>query len=56
VVSRKTHQAFAGILVLGITFLGYFAAPDWFLFTRFVGAMITIFALTGICPMGIMLH
>jgi hypothetical protein len=37
VVSRKTHQAFSGILVLGCTFLGYFVDQDWFLFTGFVG-------------------
>ncbi len=46
----------AGIFVLGSTFLGFFVHPDWFLFTGFVGAMLTIFALTGFCPMSIILH
>jgi hypothetical protein len=46
----------AGTMVLGSSLLGYFLDPDWFLLTGFVGAMLTIFALTGFCPMSIMLH
>ncbi len=49
-------RLFAGIFVLGSTFLGFFVHPDWFLFTGFVGAMLTIFALTGFCPMSIILY
>jgi hypothetical protein len=53
---ERLIRLFAGILVLGGTFLGYFVDQDWFLFTGFVGAMLTILALTGFCPMGIMLY
>jgi Inner membrane protein YgaP-like, transmembrane domain len=49
-------RLFAGILVLGSTFLGFFVHPDWFLLTGFVGVMLTIFALTGFCPMSIILY
>jgi Inner membrane protein YgaP-like, transmembrane domain len=42
--------------VLGSTLLGYFVHPNWFLFSGFVGAMLTFFALTGFCPMGIILY
>ena len=49
-------RLFAGIFVLGSTFLGFFVHPDWFIFTGFVGLMLTIFALTGFCPMSIILH
>jgi hypothetical protein len=53
---ERLIRLFAGILVLGSSFLGYFIDQDWFLFTGFVGAMLTIFALTGFCPMSIMLY
>lgn len=46
----------AGVLVLGSSFLGYFLDPDWFILTGFVGGMLTIFALTGFCPMSIILY
>lgn len=46
----------AGIFILGSTLLGFFVNEHWFLFTGFVGAMLTIFALTGFCPMSIMLY
>jgi hypothetical protein len=46
----------AGILVLISSILGYFVHPNWFLFAGFVGAMLTIFALTGFCPMSIILY
>jgi len=46
----------AGIFVLGSSFLGFFVDQNWFIFTGFVGAMLTIFALTGFCPMSIMLY
>ena len=44
------------MLVLGGTFLGYFVDQDWFLFAGFLGTMLIIFALTGFCPMSIILH
>jgi hypothetical protein len=53
---ERLIRLFAGILVLGSSLLGYFVHPNWFLFTGFVGAMLTIFALTGFCPMSIMLY
>jgi hypothetical protein len=37
VVSERLIRLFAGILVLGGTFFGYFVDLDWFLFTGFVG-------------------
>ena len=46
----------AGIFVLGSTLLGFFVHYNWFLFTGFVGAMLMIFALTGFCPMSIILY
>jgi hypothetical protein len=45
-----------GILVLGSAILGYFVHPGWLFFTGFVGAMLMVYALTGFCPMGIVLH
>ena len=53
---ERLIRIFAGILVLGSTLLGYFVHPNWFLLTGFVGAMLTIFALTGFCPMSIILY
>ena len=46
----------AGIFVLGSVVLGFTVSPKFFYFTGFVGAMLTIFALTGFCPMSIILH
>ncbi len=46
----------AGVFVFTGALLGYFVHPAWFLFTGFVGLMLMIFALTGFCPMGIMLY
>ena len=49
-------RLFAGVFVLGSVLLGHFVHPAWFLFTGFVGIMLMIFALTGFCPLGIILH
>ena len=46
----------AGVLVFGSVLLGHFVHQGWFIFTGFVGLMLTIFALTGFCPMGIILY
>jgi hypothetical protein len=46
----------AGILVLESTILGHFVRPNCFLFSGFAGAMRAIFALTGLCPMSIILY
>ncbi len=45
----------AGILVFGSALLGHFVHEAWFLFTGFVGLMLIVFAMTGFCPMNIVL-
>lgn len=45
-----------GLFVLGSVLLGFFVHPGWFVFAGFVGTMLVIFALTGFCPMSIILH
>ena len=49
-------RLFAGIFVVGSVVLGFLVHPGFFYFTGFVGVMLTIFALTGFCPMSIILH
>ncbi len=46
----------AGIFIVAGTALGFAFDPRWFYFPGFVGLMLTIFALTGFCPMSIILH
>jgi hypothetical protein len=46
----------AGVFVLGSVLLGLLVHPGFFYFTGFVGLMLTIFALTGFCPMSIILY
>ncbi len=46
----------AGLFIVGSVALGYFVHYGWFLFAGFVGLMLTIFALTGFCPMSIILY
>ena len=46
----------AGILVFGSVVLGFTVHPGFFTFTGFVGLMLVIFALTGFCPMSIILY
>jgi hypothetical protein len=46
----------AGIFVLGSVLLGLFVHQGFIYFTGFVGLMLTIFALTGFCPMSIILY
>lgn len=46
----------AGIFVLGSVILGFTVSSDWFYFSGLVGLMLTIFALTGFCPMSIILY
>jgi hypothetical protein len=45
-----------GLFVFGSVLLGQFVHPGWYYFTGFVGLMLMIFALTGFCPMSIILH
>ncbi len=53
---ERLIRLFAGIFVFGSVLLGYFVHPGWFVFTGLVGLMLMIFALTGFCPMSIILH
>ncbi len=46
----------AGLFIMGGIALGFFVHPGWYLFAGFVGLMLTIFALTGFCPMGNILY
>ncbi len=46
----------AGIFVAVSVLLGFLVHPGFFCFTGLVGVMLTIFALTGFCPMSIILH
>ncbi len=45
----------AGFFVLGSVLLSHFINPYWLFFTGFVGAMLMISALTGFCPMELIL-
>jgi hypothetical protein len=53
---ERLIRLIAGVLVLAGTLLGFLVNYYWFLFPGVVGAMLTIFALTGFCPMSIMLY
>lgn len=53
---ERLIRLIAGLLVLGSSLLGYFVNPLWFMFSGFVGAMLVFFALTGLCPMSIILY
>ena len=46
----------AGIFVLGSVLMGLFVHPGFFYFTGLAGLMLVIFALTGFCPMSIILY
>ena len=46
----------AGIFIVGSVLLGSLVHPAFFYFSGFVGVMLTIFALTGFCPLSIILH
>jgi hypothetical protein len=53
---ERLVRLLAGLFVLGSVLLGLFVHPGFFSFSGFVGLMLTIFALTGFCPVSIMLH
>lgn len=53
---ERLIRLIGGILILGSVLLGFFIHPGFFYFSGFVGAMLTIFALTGFCPMSIILY
>lgn len=53
---ERLMRFIAGFFVFGSVLLGHFVHPAWFLFSGFVGLMLMIFALTGFCPMSIILY
>jgi hypothetical protein len=53
---ERLIRLIGGLFVLGSVLLGHFVHPGWFTFTGLVGAMLMIFALTGFCPMSIILY
>jgi hypothetical protein len=53
---ERLIRLLAGIFIFGGVLLGRFVHPGWFIFTGFVGLMLMIFALTGFCPMSIILY
>ncbi len=53
---ERLIRLIGGLMVLGSVLLGLFIHPGFLFFTAFVGAMLTIFALTGFCPMSIILY
>ncbi len=53
---ERLMRLIAGFLIFGSVLLGRFVHPGWFIFTGFVGLMLMIFALTGFCPMSIILY
>jgi hypothetical protein len=53
---ERIIRLLAGVFVAGSVVLGFTVSPAWFYFSGFVGVMLTIFALTGFCPMSIILY
>ena len=53
---ERLIRLIGGLFVLGSVLLGHFVHTGWFIFTGLVGAMLMIFALTGFCPMSIILY
>jgi polyferredoxin len=53
---ERIIRLLAGILVFTSVILGFAVSQNWFYFTGFVGFMLTFFALTGFCPMSIILY
>ena len=64
IYKMSTHKWFleriiylmAGIFVLASVILGVYASPYFLLFTALVGLMLINFALTGYCPLAILLY
>jgi uncharacterized membrane-anchored protein YitT (DUF2179 family) len=53
---ERLIRLLGGVFVLASVLLGLFVHPGFLYFTGFVGLMLVIFALTGFCPMSIILH
>lgn len=45
----------AGFFIVASVLLSHFASPYWLIFTGFVGCMLMVSALTGFCPMELIL-
>ncbi len=52
---EKSIRAIAGTFILLSLALGYLQSPWWHLFTAFVGINLLQSAITGFCPMEILL-
>ncbi len=53
---ERIIRLLAGIFIMASVTLGFAFDHRWFYFSGFVGLMLTIFALTGFCPLSIILH
>lgn len=53
---ERIIRLLAGVFVTGSVVLGFTVTPLWFYFSGFVGIMLMFFALTGFCPMSIILY
>lgn len=53
---EKVVMMVAGTMVLLSVALGYFVSATWLLLTAFVGINLMISALTGFCPMVVILR
>jgi uncharacterized membrane-anchored protein YitT (DUF2179 family) len=53
---ERLIRLLGGVFVLASVLLGLFVHPGFLYFTGFVGLMLVIFALTGFCPMSIILY
>lgn len=53
---ERLIRLIGGVFVLGSVLLGHFVHPGWYYIAGLVGVMLMIFALTGFCPMSIILH
>ena len=53
---ERLIRLFAGIFIVASVALGFAFDARWFAVSGFVGLMLTIFALTGFCPLSIILH
>ncbi len=53
---ERIIRLLAGVFIVTSVTLGFALDPRWFYISGFVGLMLTIFALTGFCPLSIILH
>lgn len=53
---ERLIRLIAGLFVFGSVALGFLVNPGFFYFTGLVGGMLTIYAITGFCPLGAALY